>query len=60
MKYTNQTAVSIIFSYTQFSNKETADKKKNELRKDYVEWKNETKNVCRKGSKATQTEANEH
>ena len=36
MKHTNQTAVSIIFSIHNFL-QETADKKKNELRKDYVE-----------------------
>jgi len=37
MTQANQTAVSSIFFYTLFFTKETADKKKNELRKDYVE-----------------------
>ncbi len=56
MTKVNQTAVSSIFFYTLFFTKETADKEN--LRRFYDEERN--RNVCRKGSKATLTEAYEH
>ena len=57
MKHTNQTAVSIIFFYTQFSTRDGRQKMKYE-RIMLNEKRNQ--NVCRTGSKATQTEADEY
>ena len=58
MKYTNQTAVSILFFYTQFSTRDGRQKEKMKYERIMLNEKR-NQNVCLKGSKAPQTKAYE-